>query len=572
MGAADATGVRSLLQLRHWIPSRLAFAAVAVLGLGAGLLEATIVTLVAALGATLAQGGEVLSLGVGPLAVELGTTRAMVGGLAATAGMILLRALASRLGSGLAARTLVRARTGLLERYLAASYEMQRTLLPSELHDLLTFKAMRLGQATATLTMAATHGLAFAAMVVAALVLDPVTGSLLLGASIVMAVVFLPLLRMTNRAGGQHMDSQVEVGISLGDLSGLLPETYVYGAARGMLGRLSSSIVDAARAFRTAQFIVQLTPALYLGVIFVLLFGGLLAVDSAGLTDLQTLGAILLLTLRGLRYSQQAQGGVQAALEQAPNIASVTEHSERFAAAAVPETGEPLDTVDRLDLEEVGYAHPGTDEGIRDVSVTLRRGEIVGVVGPSGAGKTTFAEVALGLRAPTSGRVLVNGRPRDELRHRDWLDRVAFVGQESRLLAGSVADNVAFFRDLPPAAVTQALRAASLSEDLERWEHGEARDVGSGGRDVSGGQRQRIAIARALAAEPDLVVMDEPTSALDPASEQDIRDAIAALSGRALVVVVAHRRTTLTVCDRILRFDEGQCTEVSPEDPETLPV
>ena len=572
MADADATGLRALAGLRHWIPSRPVLVAVALLGLAAGLLEAAIVTLVAALGATLAQGEQALSLSVGPLHVEMSFGRALTAGFVGVGAMIVLRTLGSYLGSGLAARTLVKARTTLLERYLAASYEMQRSLLQSELHDLLTFKAMRLGQAAVTLTMALTHALAFAAMVGVALLLDPLTGTLLLGISALLAVVFLPLMRRTNRAGGQHMDAQVEVGVSLGDLSGLLPETYVYGAADGMLRRLSRSILEAARAFRTTQFIVQTTPALYLGVVFTLLLGGLLVLNETGLTDLQTLGAILLLTLRGLRYSQQAQGKVQAALEQAPNVSSVNEHCERFAAAAVDEAGDPIERIDTLELDRVSYRHPGTDEGIHEVSVAMRRGEIVGVVGHSGAGKTTFAEVALGLRRPTEGVVRVNGRPRGELRHRDWLARVAFVGQESRLLAGPVADNVAFFRDLDQAAVTRALQSASLRDDLARWEEGEQRDVGSGGRDVSGGQRQRIAIARALAGDPDVVVMDEPTSALDPSSEQEIRGSIAALKGRALVIVVAHRRTTLEECDRILRFDEGRLREVSPDDHERLPI
>lgn len=564
MTTSRATGARTLLQLREWIPSRLTLLGVAALSLAGGLLEALIVGLVAGIGAAVAQGQDLLEMSLGPVDMSVTTTRALAVGFVATAVMVMARLTASVLGARLASRTLVNARRRLLEGYLSASYEVQRTVVQAELHDLIAFQAMRMSQAVLTVTTAVTHGLSFIALVAVAVLFDPLTAGMMLALSIVLAAVFLPMVRRSNRAGQNHLDAQVQVGVELGDVTGLLAEVHVYGGQQGMMARLAGSIAQSGRAFRTAAVMAQLTPTLYLAAVLTLLLSALLALSAVGVSDLQTVGAIALLMLRGLRYSQQLQSQFQVAVEHAPDVVSLSAALRRFRDSAAPDHGDDVERVDTLEFQDVTYHHPGTTEGVDDVSVALRRGEVVGVVGHSGAGKSTFAELTLGLRQPTRGRVLVNDRPRSDFRLGSWYRRVAYVGQESRLLAGNVADNVAFFRDLGDPRVQAALAAASLGEDLQRWEHGDQREVGAGGRDVSGGQRQRIAIARALVGDPDVIVMDEPTSALDPESERRIRESVAALAGHVLVIVVAHRHSTLDVCDRILQFEDGRLRELAP--------
>ena len=566
------SGIRSLWQLRTIVPSRATLVGVSLMSLVGGLLEALLVALVAAVAASVAQGQEALEASLGPFEIAAATETALLVGFGATVLMVVVRLLAGALGSRLAAQTLVATRTDLLQGYLHARYEHQRQLLSAELHDLMVFQAMRSSNAVLMVVKTLTAVFSFLALVGVAVLVDPATAGILLGASGVLAIVFLPLVRRSHRAGGQHLDAQIQVGVELEDVTGLLAETHVYGAQRGMLDRASDAIERAGRAFRTAAYMTHATPALYLGVVMTLLLMGLFALDVVGVADLQTVGAIVLLTLRGLKYSQAAQSTVQTAVEFAPDVASVTRRLHEFRAAAVPDTGDELDRIDELAFDGVDYRYPGTGEGVTAISTVLRRGEVVGVVGHSGAGKTTFAELALGLRQATTGRVLVNGEPRSRFRPRSWFGHVAYVGQEALLLVGSVSSNVAFFRDVDGAEITRALQQASLSADLDRWELGSGRDVGSGGREVSGGQRQRIAIARALAGRPDVIVLDEPTSALDPASERQIRETIAALAGEVLVIVVAHRVSTLQVCDRILQFEEGRLTEVPQGERDTVLV
>ncbi len=572
MSARPTTGARTLLLLWDWIPSRVALGGVAALSLLAGLLEAVIVGLVAGLGAAVAQGRDVMELAVGPVALSATVGESLLVGFGGVLAMVAARLVASVIASRVVGRTLVGARTRLLDTYLSTSYEVQRTLVQAELHDLVTFQAMRLSQAVLTVTRAMSAALTFLALVAVAFLFDPLTAGLMLVVSLGLAVVFLPLVRRSNRAGQSHLDAQIAVGMELGDVTGLLAEIHAYGAHRGMLQRLSGSVDEAGRAFQVAAFILQITPTLYLATVLGLLLGALATLNAVGVADLQTVGAIALLMLRGLKYSQQVQSQFQVAVEHAPDIASVTAATKRFVAGRTSDVGDEVPAVDEMELRGVTYHHPGTTEGIEDVDVVLRRGEVVGVVGHSGAGKSTLAELVLGLREPTQGTVWVNGRPRNEYRRSSWFARVAYVGQESRLLAGTVASNVAFFRAVEPAQIARVLKAASLTDDLERWSAGAEREVGSGGRDVSGGQRQRIAIARALVGEPDVVVLDEPTSALDPESERRIRETIAALAGEVLVIVVAHRHSTLAVCDRILSFEGGRCTEVTVESLGDLPL
>ncbi len=183
----------------------------------------------------------------------------------------------------------------------------------------------------------------------------------------------------------------------------------------------------------------------------------------------------------------------------------------------------------------------------------------VGIVGPSGSGKSTLVQLMLGLRQPTAGRVLAQGREIQHFSRSEWARRVTFVPQAAHLMAGTVADNIRFLRDdVSDADIEQAARLAHLHEDVVAWPEGYGRDVGERGGHLSGGQQQRLCIARALVENPDVLILDEPTSSLDVRSESLIRETLSELSKRMTVVVIAHRMSTLEICDRIMVIQDGQ--------------
>jgi ABC-type multidrug transport system fused ATPase/permease subunit len=171
--------------------------------------------------------------------------------------------------------------------------------------------------------------------------------------------------------------------------------------------------------------------------------------------------------------------------------------------------------------------------------------------------------VLLGLVRADSGSIRVAGIELDTIDPAEWHSRTAWVGQEPHLLDGTVADNIAFMRpQVDQRAMGEAARAAALERELEEWPLGFEHPVGPGGNALSGGQRQRVALARALAGGPDLLVLDEPTSALDAHAELAVLNTIAAAREDAIVVVIAHRASTIEVCDRLAVLEDGRLTAV----------
>jgi ABC-type multidrug transport system fused ATPase/permease subunit len=155
---------------------------------------------------------------------------------------------------------------------------------------------------------------------------------------------------------------------------------------------------------------------------------------------------------------------------------------------------------------------------------------------------------------------VVNEVPVEEYAPRDWSRSVVYVPQQPRLVYASVADNVRFFRDIDDEAVECACRLAQIHDDIVGWPNGYDTIVGPRAEAASGGQQQRICLARAIAVEPEILVLDEPTSALDPQSEALIQESLQALKESMTLFIVAHRMSTLTICDRVMVIVDGKVT------------
>jgi ATP-binding cassette, subfamily B, bacterial len=203
---------------------------------------------------------------------------------------------------------------------------------------------------------------------------------------------------------------------------------------------------------------------------------------------------------------------------------------------------------------------------LSELSFDVERGETIGIIGPSGAGKSTLAQLLLRLREPTNGSYLVNGEPARELRRTDWTSRVAYVPQSPQLFYGAVADNISFLRELDDGAIERAARLARIHDDIVSWSDGYDTIVGPRAAAVSVGQAQRICLARALANNPEILLLDEPTSALDPTSERLVQESLTALKGHLTLFVIAHRMSTLDICDRVMVIVDGRLDAFEPFD------
>ncbi len=217
-----------------------------------------------------------------------------------------------------------------------------------------------------------------------------------------------------------------------------------------------------------------------------------------------------------------------------------------------------------LELKQVAYTYPNAGQlALDNISLTVRRGELVGFVGASGAGKSTLVDVLLGLLTPDSGEVRVDGEDIQRAL-RNWQDQIGYVPQSIFLTDDTLARNVAFGlpnAQIDDAAVWRAIRAAQLEDFVHSLPEGLATLVGERGIRLSGGQRQRIGIARALYHDPAVLVLDEATSSLDTATERGVMQAVRALQGTKTILIVAHRLSTVQHCNRLYRMERARIVE-----------
>ncbi len=248
-------------------------------------------------------------------------------------------------------------------------------------------------------------------------------------------------------------------------------------------------------------------------------------------------------------------------------------HLERLSDIALAEQDEGFKHEDRSDkaltgrieLKNVKYRYSPADPLVLDgVNFVVEPGEHVAITGPSGGGKSTLVKIILGLVEPTDGEVLVDGVPLGRFGHKRYREQTGAVLQDDHLFAGSLADNIALFDDVPDQArIAEAAQDAALADDIAVMPMGYETLVGDMGSSLSGGQKQRLLLARALYRNPRLLVMDEGTSHLDTAREQMVNASVARLG--VTRIVIAHRLETIIAADTIYAAQAGQLVDITSQ-------
>lgn len=283
------------------------------------------------------------------------------------------------------------------------------------------------------------------------------------------------------------------------------------------------------------------------------------------INDQLTLGAFLQFTfLLGLLISpifQLTSVGTEitealAGLDRTEELLS--EVSEYDDSGKTPFT-EPLRS---LRFDKVSYAYEKENLVLKNIDLEVKRGEVVALVGTSGAGKSTLASLAASYLTPTQGTVWVNDQPLGELSLSDYRSKLGVVLQDDFLFDGTLRENLLFVKpEASDQELEKALSAAHVKEFTDQFERGIDTIIGERGVKLSGGQRQRLAIARALLADPELLILDEATSSLDTESESLIQQSLAELTRGRATLVIAHRLSTIRNANVIVVLEKGQIVE-----------
>jgi ABC-type bacteriocin/lantibiotic exporter with double-glycine peptidase domain len=221
--------------------------------------------------------------------------------------------------------------------------------------------------------------------------------------------------------------------------------------------------------------------------------------------------------------------------------------------------------VPMVEVEAVTFRYPDADsDAIRNISLRVKQGSSLALVGPSGGGKSTLIDLILGIQDPTKGKILVSGLPPSQA-VANWPGRMAYVPQDVRMIDLSIRENIALGfskNEIDEVKVQESLRIAKLEEFVRSLPLGLDTGVGEFGAKISGGQRQRLGIARALYTSPKLLVLDEATSALDGQTEVEVSEAIRSLKNKVTLILVAHRLSTVRDADIVAYLEGGSVIAV----------
>ena len=539
-------------------PHKGRIALLSAVSLASALLEALFIVLLTGIGLALVAGKDE----VGPAFDRL---LPMTTALYVAAAALLLRVGLSlwgvRVAGGLTAIVTTEQRRRLSHSFLRTSWARQQAEPSGRLQELLTTFVHRITEAVSTFARSITAVLSLAAFLAMGFAVDaPSTGAVLIALTVVGGIL-TPLRRALRRRSAKYAQADLAFANAVSELGSLGLEMQTYGAESHFEARIDQLTQISTATQRRTQELQGALPILYISLAYCAILAGVAALYLIGFSDLGVMGAVMLLMLRSLSYGQQLSTASAAVASYLPFLENVERTVQRYVEDLAPRGSVVPDTLTPLTACDLAYAYRPDRTALTGVNVALQSGEALGVIGPSGAGKSTLAQLLLGLRLPTSGEILVSGHPLSEVDRSWWTDRVAFVAQEAKLITGTVADNIRFFRDgLSDGDLRRAARQANFLRDVESLPRGFDTHLGERATQLSGGQKQRLSIARALVGVPELLILDEPTSALDGQSEALIRSTLAALRGQLSVVIIAHRMSTLDSCDRIMVIEDGQMT------------
>jgi len=280
--------------------------------------------------------------------------------------------------------------------------------------------------------------------------------------------------------------------------------------------------------------------------------------------------AVIYLIQRMFVYIQQFQANVQAIAETSSYLKNILEYDESVNNNIEIDIGlKKFIFFKKLEFKNLSFAYNKQKSVLLDINFSIKKGEMIGLIGPSGAGKTTIVDLILRLFDPVSGTILLDGLNIKDIDLGDWRKNIGYVSQDIFLMNDTIANNIRFYNEnILDEEIESAAKMAHIFDFIKSLPLGFNTVIGERGVLLSAGQRQRMVIARILARKPEILILDEATSALDNESETQIQKVIEGLKNKITVLVIAHRLSTIINSDRLLVLDNGMIVE--DDDPQEL--
>lgn len=284
--------------------------------------------------------------------------------------------------------------------------------------------------------------------------------------------------------------------------------------------------------------------------------------------SLPALIAIIYLIQRIFQYIQQLQANLHAVNEAVPYLKNVLSYKEKAVKNKEEKGGIGHFNFNKvLEFRNIKFLYNKDREILTDISFNIKKGEMVGLIGPSGAGKTTIADLILRLLTPASGKILLDKKNIADINIKEWRKNIGYVSQDIFLMNDTIANNIKFYNNsITDKEAEEAAKMANIYDFIASCPDKMDTVIGERGVKLSGGERQRIIIARVLAHKPEFLIFDEATSSLDNESEMKIQKVIENLKGKITVLAIAHRLSTVVNSDRLLVLEKGRIIEQGQPD------
>ncbi len=555
-------------QFRVFLGDRPVFVALLVVSsVIAGVCESTILALLAEIATALVNQRASLTVSLGSVHIIASVDELLAVGLAVAVVRIALQGVLSYLPARIVADTQMALQHRLFAAYTEASWSAVAGDAEGTFQELATSQIVQATNGISYAVSVVSSGFLVIVLVASALIIQPYTALVVMTAGLVLSVLFRPLNDIGRRQARALSTAQVAYAAGIHDAVSTAEEARVFGVGAVQLEQIDTLALQQRQRVFLTQFLGRVVGGGYQSLVLLLLLAGLGILKAAGAAGhLASLGAVVLLLVRASNFGQLAQGNYHMMQQARPHLERIDAAVDGYSKSRVPRGTCLLSTIPSVEFHNVTYSYIPDRPVLRGVSFSVEPSEVIGVVGPTGAGKSTLVQLLLGLREPQSGSCLVAQRRARDWSAAEWAQRVSYVPQEPRLIHGTVADNIRFYRRLDSDAVRRAAHQAHIHEEVIQWPLAYDTVVSNRANAVSGGQRQRLCLARALAGRPVMLVLDEPTSALDPRSEALVQETLVALKGHMTIFVIAHRLSTLSLCDRIMVLRDGLIEAFAPRE------